>query len=57
MNTKQPFRWKFSQSLKQLLALSQTLITYKEMCSRANLFDTNIRKFDAKNIFFFAQNA
>ena len=33
-----------------------TLIAYKK-CVTANLFDTNIRKFDAKKTIVFAQNA
>ena len=48
LNTKQPFRWKFNQSLKQLSVLPPTLIDYKKICSIANLFDGNIRKFVAK---------
>ena len=57
LNTKQPFRWKFNQSLKQLSVLPPTLIDYKKICSIANLFDGNIRKFVAKKHALFAHNA
>ena len=49
MNTKQTFRWKFTESHKQISILSTDLNSLQKiMCSIANLFDTSIRKLDAK---------
>ena len=45
-HTKKLLRWKFTQSHKQL-SNPPTLV-----CSIANLFDTTIRTFHAKNLFF-----
>ena len=51
-------RWKFTQSHKQLSALSPDRnCLSKIMCSIANLFDTNIKKFDPKKHQFFSLNA
>ena len=49
--TKQPLRWKFTQSHKQLSLLSPDLNCLRNMCGIANLFDTNIGKFDTKQQF------
>ena len=51
-NTKQPLRWKFNQSHKHLPVLSPDFSCLKKMCSMANLFERNIRKFDAKKCIF-----
>ena len=53
-NTKQPFRWKFTQSHTQLSILSLEFnCLEKIMCSITNVLDTNIQKFDASKTFFF----
>ena len=54
-NTQQPLRWKFTQSHKHLSVLSPDFHCLQKVCGIgiANLFDRNIRKFDAKKCIFF----
>ena len=45
------------QSHNQLCGISPDLNCLQKICSITNLFGTNIRKFDTKKTYFFAQNA
>ena len=50
----QSLRWTFTQSQKELSVPSFDLNRLQKMCNIANIFETNLKKIDAKNTIFFS---